>query len=107
MAGNVTFGRLFAELSNRHRFFIVQTHSLAETSETKCSLFGQRSRRGQSPVEHRGTFVCHSVRPSVRPPPGPLRPEICPFRPEIYPLRPEIYPKSEHIVSLVSAKLWV
>ena len=26
-------------------------------------FFEQRTRRGQSPVEHRGTFVCPSVRP--------------------------------------------
>ena len=30
-------------------------------------LFGQRLRRGHSPVEHRGTFVCHSVCPFVPP----------------------------------------
>ena len=24
-------------------------------------VFGQRPRRGRSPVEHRGTFVCHSI----------------------------------------------
>ena len=53
-------------------------------------LFGQRPRRGQSPVEHRGTFVRPYVRPLV--PPGPLRPEICPLRSEICPLRPEICP---------------
>ena len=47
-------------------------------------LFGQRPQRGRSPVEHRGTFVRLSVRPSIHPsPPGPLRPEICPIRPEI------------------------
>ena len=33
------------------------------------------------------SFVCLSVRLSVRPP-GPLRPEICPLRPEICPPRP-------------------
>ena len=32
------------------------------------SLFGQRPRRGRSPVEHRGNL---SVRPYVRPPPTP------------------------------------
>ena len=31
------------------------------------TFFGQRPRRGRSPVEHRGTFVRSSVRPSVRP----------------------------------------
>ena len=31
-------------------------------------FFGQRSRRGQSPVEHRGTFVCPFVHFSVHPP---------------------------------------
>ena len=30
------------------------------------TLFGQRPRRGRSPVEHRGTVVRHSVRHSVR-----------------------------------------
>merc|ERR1711911_389449 len=30
-------------------------------------FFGQRPRRGRSPVEHRGTFVRHSVHPSIRP----------------------------------------
>ena len=44
---------------------------------THAILFGQRPRRGRSPVEHRGTFVRPSVRSSVRPsvrqsPPGPL-----------------------------------
>ena len=43
---------------------------------------------GDSPVKHRGTFVCSFVHLFVHPsdcpfPPGPLRPEICPFRPEI------------------------
>ena len=47
------------------------------------SLFGQWLRRGRSPVEHRGTFVHLSVRPSFRPSIRPLRPEICPLRPEI------------------------
>ena len=35
-------------------------------------FFGQRPRRGQCPVEHRGTFVCSFVCPSVRAsPPSP------------------------------------
>ena len=54
------------------------------------SFFGQRPQRGRSPVEHRRTFVCHSVCLFV--PPGPIRPWICPLRPEIYPLRLEICP---------------
>merc|ERR1711911_490030 len=33
----------------------------------KSLLFGQRPRRGRSPVEHRGTFVRSFVRPSVPP----------------------------------------
>ena len=30
-------------------------------------LFGQRPRRGRSPVEHRGTFICPFVRPCALP----------------------------------------
>ena len=30
-------------------------------------LFGQRPRRGRSPVEHRGTFICPFVRPCAPP----------------------------------------
>ena len=33
------------------------------------AFFGQRPRRGRSPVEHRGNL---SVRPYVRPPPSPI-----------------------------------
>ena len=63
--------------------------------------FGQRPRRGRSPVEHRGTFVRHSIRSSVRSsPPGPLRPEICPLRPKICHLRPEICPLRPEICPL-------
>ena len=40
----------------------------AHPSATGGLVFGQRPRRGRSPVEHRGTFVRHSVRSSVRPP---------------------------------------
>ena len=46
-------------------------------SDTRCPALhdcemereeaGQRPRRGRSPVEHRGTFVCPFVRSSVRP----------------------------------------
>ena len=62
-------------------------------------IFGQRPRRGRSPVQHRDfrasipPFVCLSpppIRP-LRPEICSLKPEICPIRPEIYPLRPEIY----------------
>ena len=60
----------------------------------RCMVFGQRPRRGRSPVEHRGTFVCPSVHPS---PLGSLRPEICPLRPEICSLRLQISPLSPQI----------
>ena len=44
-------------------------------------VFGQRLQREQCPVEHRGTYVCPSILPSVIPsiplPIRPLRFEIC------------------------------
>ena len=55
---------------------------------TFAVFIGQRLQRGRSPVEHRGTFVRHSVSPFV--PKGPPRPEICPLSPEIWPHRLEI-----------------
>ena len=42
---------------------------LKSTLQARNQLFGQRLQRGQSPVEHGGTFVHHSV--------CPLRPEDC------------------------------
>ena len=54
-------------------------------------VFGQRPRRGRSPVEHRGTFVRSSVRSCVPPSLRPLRPQIWPLRPQIRPLRPQIW----------------
>ena len=52
---------------------------------------GQWLQRSQSSVEHKGTFVCLSVRLAIRLfVPNPLRPEICSTKPEIYPLKPGI-----------------
>ena len=51
-------------------------------------LFGQRPRRGRSPVEHRGTFVRPSVRSFIHLWAG-LRPERADFRPERADSRPE------------------
>ena len=46
------------------------------TLDLREVLFGQRTRRGRSPVEHRGNlFVRTYVRPSVRPSP-PLGPQM-------------------------------
>ena len=44
----------------------------AESRKHTRYLSGQRPQRGRSPVEHRGTFLCHSVCPSVRRSPQPL-----------------------------------
>ena len=64
--------------------------------EFKWKEAGQRPRRGRSPVEHRGTFVCPFicpfVCPFVRPPAWTLRPGTWSFGPEIWPLRPKIWP---------------
>ena len=54
-------------------------------------FFGQRPRRGRSPVEHRGTFVRHSIHLSVHSP-RPSQAWNLPFRPKIYLLRPGICP---------------
>ena len=69
-------------------------------------FFGQRPQRGRRPVEHRGTFVCLFLHPSVHLSATQALsglksallgmrsalsgPEICPLRPWICPLRPDI-----------------
>ena len=50
--------------------------------------FGQRPQRGQSPIEHRGTFVCPSVRLSVHSSVHLFVPPIRLLRPLIRPLKP-------------------
>ena len=73
------------------------------------SFFGQRSQRGQSPVEHRGMFICLFVHPfvcfcflpgplmtQILPQFRPLKPQIRPLlrlvRPQIRPFQPQIRP---------------